>query len=351
MIHTAGSKSRNANVLSCAGTEFCRVDAPLVPKAVWQIESLLLNIFEYGDYSFRSALSGEYSDTLNCTFFLTKHNGYLIGAAGCLYAKKNSAIALVGPVGVAEEHHSKGIGTKLVTLVIEYLKQNHCIAVYLGVSKTNPAVRLYSALGFKKYKGIVMRLILNTEQEFEENYFSLIKNTKVRRIVWGDYPGAQALITYPGSMYTVDLRRSIFSSRYVEPSRFLPVFPEMMGKFAKYGGFANVLVSGHKENIVGFAQIRMLPGKAQRHIAEFDFYVHDSFIEQASQLLEITIQEAMELPTYKVNCYCLNCDKIKKNMIEALGGVHIATLPGNVCLNGIFEDVLIYEIRNIIQCH
>ena len=193
-----------------------------------------------------------------------------------------------------------------------------------------------------------MRLLLCSEQEFEKNYFGQTNVAKVRRIVWGDFPGIQTLITYPGSMYTIDFQRSIFSSRYVEPSRFLPVFPEMMMAFARHGGFANVLVSGHKENVVGFAHVRMLPGKAQRHIAELDFYLHDNFIEQAKLLLETTIQEAMDLSMHKMNCYCLGCDKIKKGMIEALGGVHVATMSGNVCLNDTFEDVLIYEIRNKI---
>lgn len=49
--------------------EICRVTAPLAPDGAWEIESLLLQVFGYGDYSFRSALSGEYSETLNCTFF------------------------------------------------------------------------------------------------------------------------------------------------------------------------------------------------------------------------------------------------------------------------------------------
>jgi len=295
MIHSTDSKLMNTNALSCAEIEFYRVTAPLDPETVYEIESLLLKIFEYGDYSFRSALSGEYSETLNCTFFLAKYHNNLIGAVGCLYTKKNPAIAIIGPVGVAERYRSNGIGTKLVTSAIEYLRQNHCMAVYLGVSDKNPAVRLYSALGFKKYKGVVKRLLLEAEQEFEENYFGLINNTKVRRIAWGDYPGVLALITYPGSMYTIDFGRSIFSSKYVEPCKFLSVFSEMMSAFARHGGFANVLVTGHKENIAGFAQVRTVPGKAQRHIAEFDFYVHDDFIEHTKVLLSTTIQEALYL--------------------------------------------------------
>ena len=81
--------------------ELCRVTAPVASAQAWEIESLLLGIFEHGDYSFRSALSGEYCGSMNCTFFLARHKSRLVGAAGCLYGLKNPAICVVGPVGVA----------------------------------------------------------------------------------------------------------------------------------------------------------------------------------------------------------------------------------------------------------
>jgi hypothetical protein len=45
------------------------------------------------------------------------------------------------------------------------------------------------------------------------------------------------------------------------------------------------------------------------------------------------------------NRYCLNCDKIKLNIIEALDGNQAAALSDNVYLHGVFEDVLVYELR------
>ena len=71
--------------------EVRRVSAPVDGKLAWEIEAFLLQIFEYGDYSFRAALRGDYSDTLNCTFFIAKYKGNIIGAAGALYAHNNHA--------------------------------------------------------------------------------------------------------------------------------------------------------------------------------------------------------------------------------------------------------------------
>jgi GNAT superfamily N-acetyltransferase len=331
--------------LSNANIEVYRVTAPLPPEATWEIESLLLKIFEYGDYSFRSALQGEYSKTLDCTFFLARYKEKLVGLAGCLCGRKNLAIAVLGPVGVAAEYRGNGIGTKLVTSLIDYLKLKGYMAVYLGVSRGTTAATFYEKLSFKRYKGIVMRLLMCPEAQFEERYFGKCADTEIRRVAWGDFPGIQGLLTYPCSMYTVDLRRSIFSSKYVKPTKFLSIFPEMMRAFAKHGGFANVLVAQQKENIVGLAHIRKLPGQAQRHIAELDFYVHDNFTEQAELPVLATLQESTRLSIQRVNFYCLGCDRTKRDIIEALGGTQVATLSENVLLHGIYEDVLVYQVR------
>jgi GNAT superfamily N-acetyltransferase len=331
--------------LTTTNIEICCVTTPLTPEAAWEVESLLIKIFEYGDYSFRSALSGEYSKTLNCTFFLAKCKSETVGAAGCLYAPKNLAIAVVGPVGVAAEYRGIGIGKKLVASIINYLKSQGCMAVYLGVSPGNPSTSFFSSLGFEKYKGIVMRLLLCPQAQFEQNYFGKSGDTRIRRAAWGDFPGIQGLVSFPCLMYTADLQRSIFSSKYVEPARFLSVFPEMMRAFARQGGFANVLVAQHKENVVGLAQIRKLPGQAQRHIAELDFYVHDNFVEKAESLVRATLQESTLLSVQIVNFCCLGCDRIKRDIIEALGGVHVATLPENILLHGKYEDVLVYQLK------
>lgn len=325
--------------------DFFSVTAPLGREAAWEIESFLLKIFEYGDYSFRSALSGEYSKTLNCTVFAAKHKGALIGAAGCLYGRLNPAVAIVGPVGVAAEHRRNGIGRRLVESLIEHLKTRGCMAAYLGVSRDNPAGRLYEAIGFKKYHGIVMRYPMCPEGLFEREYFGKCADVKIRRAAWGDFPGFQSLISFPCRMFTVDFRRGIFSSKYVEPTRFLSVFPEMMKASAINGGFTNVLAAGSEERVVGYANVNRLAGKARRHVVELDFYVHDNFIEHAELLVDTTVKEAIPSTARQLNCYCLDCDKIKRSVIESLGGVEAAAPAENAVLDGVYHDILVYKLK------
>jgi GNAT superfamily N-acetyltransferase len=339
---TAGSVNINSIVLEVENIDIHKVTAPLQPQMAWEVESLLVSIFEFGDYSFRSALTGEYSEKLNCTFFLAKRKDNIVGVAACLYAHKNPSVAVVGPVGILPEYQHRGIGTKLVASLINHLKSAGCMAAYLSVSEKNPAVNLYQKLGFKKYKGIVMRLLLN--DKFEQHYFSSHPDIKIRRTGWGDFPAILALASFPGGIYTYDFRRSIFSSRYVKPARFLSIFPEMMKDFAKYGGFANVLTSKKEENVVGIAHIRRLPGKARRHIAELDFYTHDNFIERAKTLVQQTIEESDSLFISGINCYCLACDDNKREILIGLSFRQIAVLPENVCIKGNYYDVLIYHL-------
>ena len=331
--------SKNKNI------EIRKVTAPLQPESAWQVESLLVRIFEYGDYSLRSALSGGYSEKLNCTFFLAKYNHTLAGVAGCLFAHKNPFVAVVGPIGVLPEYRRCGIGTRLVASLMKHLEAQGCLAAYLGVSGNNPAINLYQKLGFEKYKGIVMRCLLCTQETFEQYYFGKHSDVSIRKAGWGDFPEIQVLASFPCNIYTFDFGRSLFSSKYVGPIRFLSVFPEMMRDFTKHGGFANVLASTASEKIVGVAHISRLPGKPQQHIAELDFYVHDNFIEQAEILVQQTIEESESLFISGINCYCLACDNDKRKVLEKLGFQQIAVLPENVCINGNYYDVLIYHLK------
>jgi hypothetical protein len=188
----------------------------------------------------------------------------------------------------------------------------------------------------------VMRLLLCNEADFYDSFNAA--ETEIRRAVWGDFPAVCALATVPASFYTFDLPRGIFSSKYVEPARFLSIFPGMMKEYAKYGGFANVLATEDNQTIVGIAGISRLPAKARRHVAEFDFFAHDNFIEQADRLVLATLNQSKGMDIQDITCYCLGCDHLKRSIIENIGGRQIAVLPDNAFINGNHEDVLVYQV-------
>ena len=207
---------------------FSRVTAPLDVRLAWEVESFLLEVFEYGDYSFRAALRGDYARTLCCSFVLAYCGPLLVGAAGGLYSHANPAVALLGPVAVHPSRRGGGIGTELIRMQLDHLAREGCRAVYLGIADGHRAVRLYARLGFAEYQGIVMRRSQSPSDRFDTEYWQAGGSVHVREVCWGDFPAVQALASVPAFMYTYDLQRGLFSSRYVPPERFLGVFPEMM---------------------------------------------------------------------------------------------------------------------------
>lgn len=326
-----------------ARTDVSCVTAPLPPEAAWEAEALLLRIFEYGDYSLRSALSGAYAEHLDSIFALARHGGVLIGAGGALCGRRNPTVAILGPVGVRDAYRGRGIGTAMMTSLTAELQGRGCEVVYLGVSSGNAALRLYERLGFVTYQGIVRRLSSNALETWEHAHFSPGARVAVRRANWGDFPGVQALLCYPGSMMTVDLSRGIFSSRYVKPTRFLSVFPEIMKTCRRQGGFAGALVTQPGQRIVGFAYVCRLPGEAQRHVAQLEFYVHDNFMDQADRLVRTMIHDADGSGLRKLRCLFLHDDRPKGRVVEDLGAAYVGSLGGSACINDTYRDVVIYE--------
>jgi GNAT superfamily N-acetyltransferase len=324
---------------------FSKISSPVNPHLAWEVESLLLKVFEYGDYSFRSALVGSYSDSLVCTFFLARYHNVLVGAAGSLYSRKDPFIALVGPVCVEESYRRQGIGGRLMDHLLGHLRVQGCEATYLGVSQDNRARRCYLKRGFAEYQGIIMRKLFVAENEFENN-FRHGEKIRIRRMIWADYPGVLALMGMPADFCTFDFRRHIFSSRFVEPVKFLSVFPQMVKEFERYGGFANLLVSdvNDREVVVGIVHVSRLPAKPEQHIAVMDFFVYDNFVEYTHHLVRYTIGQMEELAVERVNVWCPCCDDKKQDVLDRVGAVKIAVLPSFVKLNERISDVLVYQL-------
>lgn len=325
--------------------EIRQVSAPLPPQLAWEVESFLLNIFEYGDYSFRSALRGEMLPKLCCTFFVAAIQKRIIAVAGCLYPRSDRRVALLGPVAVADNFRRQKLGIRLVKEVLNYLAAHGCQAVYLGVAENNPARKLYSKLGFERYCGIVMRHLFCPVDKLESTYYAPCHDTKIRGICWQDFCGVQMLLACPVKMYSFDFQQGLFSSRYSPPSRFLAVFPDMMKKKMKGEGLANVLVAGQKENVLGIAHVTRSIAKPLRHVATLDFFVHDNFIRDTQKLLAETIEQCRRLGIEIINCYICEGDRLKRRLIEKLGGSQEAILTNHFFIHGRYENVLIYTHR------
>ena len=105
-------------------------------------------------------ITGQYIDnTLNSALergliFVAEYQGKLIGSV--LGYKSNikilSHVFEKGSILVDPEYQCMGIGTKIYTNLLDEVKEHHpdVLRVQLKVRVSNPAIRLYERLGFKK---------------------------------------------------------------------------------------------------------------------------------------------------------------------------------------------------------
>ncbi|MFC1782596.1 GNAT family N-acetyltransferase [Planctomycetota bacterium] len=325
--------------------EIKQMDPPLSPELAWEIEAFLLKIFEFGDYSFRSALLGEYSSTLGSPFFLAFLDGKMAAAAACLFSRQYPLLALMGPVATAENYRRKSLASSLINSIMEHLSALGCRAVYLGVSHNNhPARTLYRQLGFENHQGIIMRRLLPGNENFDHFYFAPSAKAKIRKISWGDYGAVLTLLACPCDLYCFDFFQGLFSSKYAPPTRFMNVFPEMMKRIASSPGGANVLLAEPQEKLMGIAHLTTFPGTPRSHIALLDFFVHDNYITDAKALLLRTLRDAANLNVKSIYGYVPARDELKQKAFLSVGARPRATLPKNISINGQYQDVLVYEM-------
>jgi putative acetyltransferase len=122
---------------------------------------------EITDYYIDSTLNSALNDGI---IFVAEHEGILIGSV--LKCRSNikilSHVFDEGSILVDPEYQGMGIGTKMYTTLLDEIKEHHqdILRVNLKVRISNPAIRLYERLGFKK-EGEFKNLIRSATGEFE----------------------------------------------------------------------------------------------------------------------------------------------------------------------------------------
>ena len=99
-------------------------------------------------------------------------SGELIGACwGRLFNEDNKGYGFLDPetpelsIAIKKRFRNRGIGTKLITQIIELYKEAEIKSLSLSVDKKNLAAELYKRIGFKAIieteKSVIMRMELN----------------------------------------------------------------------------------------------------------------------------------------------------------------------------------------------
>lgn len=288
--------------------------SPLRKDLASEIESLLVAVFKYGNYSFKKALAGWDESGLQTLIVLCRQQNKLKGVVLSLYDAVDPRIALFGPIAVAESFRGGGIGRELAGLVLDSLEEIGVQATYIGVKEGHPARRLYERFGFQNYSGVVMRKLFVPSDEFESKYFEVNGKINVRKVSWADYPKFQAIFSYPFKMKTFDWRNGCFSSKYMPVSKFLGVFPEMIEGQERGDLNIKCLTSGYSEILVGLAKSYRTK-TTETEAVNVDFIVHDDFLENSDVLIQSMIQESL-IDGYPIYSECLASDHVKKMILN-----------------------------------
>jgi len=320
-----------------------KIDSPVRSQRNWQIESFCLKIFEYTDYSLRRALAGELNE-LQCSFFIAESKGDILVVAGCLYSMSKPSVAILGPVCTDPQYRKNGLAFELCGMLLEQLRAQKIGSVYLGVKDNIPAVKLYKKLGFLEHSGIVMRKLFISKDEFDNRYLSG-QQTIIRQLQWSDFPEISVLLCEPAYMFSFDFCQQIFSAKYVEIPKFLPVFPTLMSCIEKHGGIGAVLQTKENKSIVGTAFLKMPPSKLQDHIAILEFFILDGFVDNGEDLVRQTIKQSGLEGCRTILCYCPECDIYKKQILLSLGAQEYAVLPSFVRINDNYQKIIVFTLK------
>lgn len=315
--------------------------APLPENLANHIESFLVHIFEYGNYSFRSALRGQMAPLCVTTLVALRHQK-IVGVALSLSPPTHQRIALLGPVAVDQQFRQQGIATSLIQRLCDHLFAQDITAIFLAAKLNHPARPLYRKLGFQIDQGIVMRREVNDPHSFDKKYFSVSPKVAIRKANWSDYCGIQLLLITPTTMICFDYQRGLFSSRTSSPTRFFSVFPDLMKQQQQGHGFTNVLISTAQEKVMGLAHLSRLAAAPSHHLATLDFFIHDSFIQHGKNLVTTTIEQARKIGAKRIVCYVPQSDTLKQNILNDLGIKVTAILPDQLYYQNQFHDTLVY---------
>ena len=309
--------------------------APLNASNCNEIEALLVNIFEYGDYSFRDCLAGKF-DGIEAIYGIAKKQDKIIAVAIALLSKSDRNVALLGPVAVKKNYQKIGIGQHLLQNFLGHLQHEiNTKAIYLGVKQNNPAAKLYKKMGFETITGIVMRKIF--APDFEKAYFRYDHNITIETAGEKHWPSFHALIATPCNIICADYLEGIFSSKYCPVERFASVFPLMLKQQTQGKRFIKVLAV--RSCVMALGSLTKTGSLSNSLV--LDFTAHNNFQVHLPLLIESLLKQAVEKNIF---IYCPQADTIKLSIIKSLNSRCVGILPGALSINNQPCNVAVYQI-------
>ncbi|MFN0165468.1 MAG: GNAT family N-acetyltransferase [Bryobacteraceae bacterium] len=307
---------------------------PLLQEASERLLGLLHTEWDSGDYDWRAAFRGDFSDTLTFRIAVAQVNGEDAATACVVYPKQDPEIGVVNNVLTREAFRGEGLGAHLSECVTRLAFEAGCRVVYLGTTPRPDSV--YLRIGYTFVNGGVMRRAALEGDRFEEDeYFQPGQRTSVREAVWGDLPGFSALFARPYEWLAGDFQRQLFSGRSVEQRRCASIFGHLREDVRKRQGVCCVLAGDKAHRILGVASVTPGVPPVAHHSAVADILTHENYYGEAARLLTDCLRRAEGLGARRVTAFVAGPDVRKLEILREVGFSESAVLPDQIRVGGV----------------
>lgn len=308
-------------------------ECPLPEAVASQVLGLLHTEWDSGDYDWRAAFRGEFSDTLTFRIAVAQVNGEDAATACVVYPKEDPEIGVVNNVLTRAAFRGRGLGAHLSDRVTRLAYEAGCHVVYLGTTPRPDSV--YLRIGYAFVNGGVMRRPAVEGSRFEEDdYFRPAQRTSIREAVWGDLPGFSALFARPYEWFAGDFQRQLFSGRFVEQRRCASIFGHLREDVRRRQGVCCVLAGEKAHRILGAASVTPGVAPVANHAAVADVLTHEHYYREAARLLTDCLRRAEGLGARRVIAFVAGLDVRKMEILREAGFSESAVLPDQIRVGG-----------------
>ncbi len=319
---------------SPGGASVHTFECPLPEGVAERVLALLHTEWDSGDYDWRAAFRGEFSNTLSFRIAVAQVNGEDAATACVVYPKQDPEIGVVNNVLTKLAFRGRGLGAHLSESITRLAYDAGCRVVYLGTTIRPDSV--YLGTGYEFVNGGVMRRAAVEGDRFEQDeYFRPGQRTSVREAVWGDLPGFSALFARPYEWLAGDFQRQLYSGRFVEQHRCASIFGHLREDVRRRQGVCCVLAGDKAHRILGVASVTPGVAPVAHHAAVADVLTHEHYYAEAARLLTECRRRAEASGVRVVTAYAAALDIRKLEILREAGFSESAVLPDQIRVGGV----------------
>jgi GNAT superfamily N-acetyltransferase len=270
--------------------------------------------------------------------FLARLDGEAVGSAWYQAPVDSPEVGACAFVFTHPSHRGSGISLELMRYLVSHFMARGGVAMYLGTS--NPTARgVYQRAGFRVYNGAVMRRIGTNldDRAFDDEFFSDVGGTGVRKATWGDLSRLTALYSYPHPWYIKDFGEGVFSHPTLPQQRALTI-PISILLRSEESSNALLVMEDSRKRILG--ALSVYSKDPQNGGFALDFLVLPSKMDALPSLLDAGLQAARELGGRRIEAFLSELDRGKKDALLSLG-----FSPGRPLTSGILPSGSVVEMR------